>query len=58
MEVLILEKHLNLILPKGSSINDVTALGGRSYQGFCDDSTKALVIKYVTMGLGQIENSK
>ncbi len=24
---------------KGSSINDVTALGGRGYHGLCDDST-------------------
>ena len=30
---------------KGSSINDVTVLGGKGYQGFCDDSTKALVLK-------------
>ena len=34
---------------KGSSINDVTALGGGESQGFCDDSTKTLVIKNVTM---------
>ena len=32
---------------KGSSINDVTILGGS--KGFFDDSTKALVIKCVTM---------
>jgi hypothetical protein len=37
---------------KGSSINDVTVLGGRRYQGFCDNSTKALVMKSVTMGRG------
>ena len=37
---------------KGSSINDVTVLGGRGYQGFRDDSTIALVIKSVTMGDG------
>jgi hypothetical protein len=36
----------------GSSINDVTVLGGRGYQGFCDNSTKASVIKSVTMGEG------
>jgi hypothetical protein len=36
-------------MPYGSSINDVTALGGR---GFCDDSTKALVMKSVAMGEG------
>ena len=24
-------------LSKGSSINDVTVLGGRGYKGFCDD---------------------
>jgi hypothetical protein len=40
----------------GSSINDVTALGGRGYQGFCDDSTKALVMKSVTMGEGGVKN--
>ena len=36
-------------MAKGSSINDVKTLGGSGYQGFCDDSTKALVIKRVTM---------
>ena len=36
-------------LSKGSSINDVTVLDG---QWFCDDRTKALVIKHVTMGGG------
>ena len=40
----------------GSSINDVTVLGGRGYQGFCDDSTKALVLKSVTMGGGGVKN--
>ena len=30
------------ITPLGSSINDITVLGGRGYQGFCDNSTKAL----------------
>ena len=35
----------------GSSINDVTVLGGWG-QGFCDDSTKASVIKRVTIGEG------
>ena len=34
-------------MPKGSSINDVKEEGGK---GFCDDSSKALVIKQVTMG--------
>ena len=38
-------------LLKGSSINDVTVFGGGG-QGFCDGSTKALVIKSVTMGEG------
>ncbi len=33
---------------------DVAALGGRGYQGFCDDSTKALVTKSVTMGEGGV----
>ena len=32
----------------GSSMNDVTVLRGRG-QGFCDGSTKALVLKSVTM---------
>ncbi len=41
---------------KGLSINDVTALGGRGYQGFCDNSTKVLLIKSVTMGGGGVEN--
>ena len=31
-------------------------LGGRGYQGFCDDSTKALVLKSVTMGGGGVKN--
>ena len=34
-----------------SSINDVTVLG-EGGQGICDDSTKAFVIKRVTMGGG------
>ena len=33
----------------GPSINDVTVLEGRGYQGFCDDSTKALVLNSVTI---------
>ena len=33
---------------KGPSINEVTVLGGRRYQGFCDYSNKALVLKTVT----------
>ena len=33
-------------------INDVTAYGGRGYQGFCDDSSKALLVKWLTMGGG------
>ncbi len=40
----------------GPSINDVTALGGRGYQEFCDNSTKALLIKSVTMGEGGVKN--
>ncbi len=35
--------------PKGSSINDITVLGGGG-QRFCDNSTKVSVIKSVTMG--------
>ena len=34
-------------MPKGSTVNDVKEEGGK---GFCDDSSKALVIKQVTMG--------
>ena len=37
----------------GSSINDVTVVGGRGDKGFVDDSTKALVIKCGTRGGGQ-----
>jgi hypothetical protein len=29
-------------------MNDVTALGERGYQGFCDESNEALVPKSVT----------
>ena len=41
---------------KGSSINDVTVLGGRGYQGFCDNSIKALFQKRLTMGGGGVKN--
>ena len=44
MSIVISKKTLTL----GSSINDATVLGGRD-RGFCDDTTKALVIKSVTM---------
>ena len=40
----------------GSSISDVIAFGGRGGQGFCDDSTKTLVIKSVTLGGGRFKN--
>ena len=40
---------------KGSSINDVTTLGGMG-QVFCDDSTKASVIKRVTIGGRGVQN--
>ena len=43
------KKQFILATAKGSFINDVTVLGG-GRQGFCDDSSKALVIKPVTMG--------
>ena len=43
---------MSLDLSLGSSINNVTALGGREYQGFCDNSTKALVVKSMTIGEG------
>ena len=34
-------------------------LGGgvREYQGFCDNSTKAIVLKGVTMGGGGVKNN-
>ncbi len=35
---------------KGTSLNDVTALEGRGYQGFCDYSNEALILKGVTIG--------
>ncbi len=38
------------IQDKGTFIIDVQALGGRGYQGFCDNSTKALLLKSVKMG--------
>ena len=38
--------HLEL-LSYGSSIYDVTAVKGGGGQRFCDDSTKALVIKII-----------
>ncbi len=43
-------------LSKGPSINDVTALGERGYQGFCDNSNRATLIKSVTMGGGGVKN--
>ena len=43
--------EITFVCCKGSSINDVTVLGGGG-RGFCDNSTKALVIKPVTMGGG------
>ncbi len=43
-------------LIQGPSINDVTALGGRGYRGFCDNSSKALLIKSVTMRGGGVKN--
>jgi hypothetical protein len=37
-----------------SSINDATALGWMGYQGFCDDSAIALVIKKHDEGVSKI----
>jgi hypothetical protein len=34
---------------KGSSIYDVTALGGKRHQGLCDDSTVPLILKTLTI---------
>ena len=39
-------------MDKGSSINDVKFFGG-GIQVFCDENTKALVIKSVTMAEGR-----
>ena len=39
-------------------IYDVTVLGGREYQGFCDNSAEALVLNCVTMGEGVSKLSK
>ncbi len=38
------------------AVHDVTALGGRGYQGFCDSSIKALLLKSVTTGGGGVIN--
>ncbi len=46
------KKKQNLPLPLGASINDVTALGGRGYEGFCDNSIKALLKSVTTGGRG------
>ena len=43
---------------EGSSIIDVTVIGVRVGEGFCDGSTKALIIKSVTMGEGGKKLSK
>ena len=43
---------LSYLCHKGSSINDAIALWGRRYQGFCDNSTKALALKSVKNGGG------
>ena len=40
---------------QGSSINDVTGVGGGS-QGFCVNCTKVSIIKSVTMGEGGSKN--
>ncbi len=40
---------------KGSSINNVTVVGGRG-QEFCDNSTKASVIKSLTIGGRGVKN--
>ncbi len=47
-----------MTINEGPSINDVTALGGRGYQGFCDNSNKALLLNSVTMGGGGVENHR
>jgi hypothetical protein len=38
--MLVIKNH-----PLGASINDITALGGRGYEGFCDNSIKGLVLE-------------
>ena len=42
---------LKVIFSQCKFINDVTVLGGRA-QGFCDDSTKAVISKSLTIGGG------
>ena len=48
--LIILQTTYLFITPKDSSINDVTVLEGGGGQRFCDGSSKAFVIKSVTMG--------
>jgi hypothetical protein len=45
------KKYGKSVIAEGSFINDVTALG-EGYQGFCDDRTESLLLKYGTMGEG------
>jgi hypothetical protein len=40
------------------SINDVTALRGRWYKNFCDNSIKALALSSVMMGGGDVKNNQ
>ncbi len=49
--------HIHISWLQGSSINDVTALGGRGCHEFCDNSTKALVMKFVTKRGGGVNNN-
>jgi hypothetical protein len=51
---IIQRKLLNYLSGKGLSINDVMVLGGRG-QGCCDNSTKASVMKSVTIVGGGVK---
>jgi hypothetical protein len=56
LKIELLHSHIKLFLPNKSSIKDATVVRGGKGQGFCDNSTKASVIKIVTMRLGGSKN--
>ncbi len=47
---------LRYVKQYGPSINDVKTLWRRGYEGFCDNSANALLLKRVTMGGGCVQN--
>ncbi len=49
---------IKLTLFLGPSINEVTALGGRGFQGSYDNSTKFLLLKVLTMWVEGVSKSK